>query len=239
MRYFIKKGLLITLSLCLLLWMVGCEKDSVLPENSVTPINETASEQQEGEQPTGDAQKESVKSQEKSSEESADESSSNVEKAPPVSYDTNETANANSDDEKLETAVDTSEKQKEEKPENPKEEKQDPAPAPEPVNEVIVSIQGLNQPILANIPVTITSNETVISATIKLLKAKKIQYSITGSGATTYVESINNLYEFDHGPLSGWTVKKNGVLISRSSGSESVSNGDTIEWVYTTDYTEE
>ncbi|WP_181406424.1 DUF4430 domain-containing protein [Terrilactibacillus laevilacticus] len=86
----------------------------------------------------------------------------------------------------------------------------------------------------ANVP--INEKMTLITATVKYLKEKHIQYSVTGSGSSTYVEGINNLYEFDHGPMSGWMVKKNGTLLSRSSGAVTVSNGDSITWIYTENY---
>jgi hypothetical protein len=44
------------------------------------------------------------------------------------------------------------------------------------------------------------------------------------------------LFEFDHGPLSGWTIKRNGAKLDRSSGAVQVKSGDSIQWIYTSDY---
>ncbi|MEQ6390778.1 DUF4430 domain-containing protein [Bacillaceae bacterium S4-13-58] len=60
---------------------------------------------------------------------------------------------------------------------------------------------------------------------------------IRGSNATAYVEGIDNLYEFDHGALSGWLVKVDGVFITSSSGTYQAKNGQKIEWIYATDIT--
>jgi hypothetical protein len=78
--------------------------------------------------------------------------------------------------------------------------------------------------------------DTVLTMTLNLLKQKGIQYSVRGSGATAYLEGIDNLYEFDDGPLSGWNVILNGKLLSKSAGAMKLTNGDHIVWSYTTDY---
>ncbi|MFC4617186.1 DUF4430 domain-containing protein [Camelliibacillus cellulosilyticus] len=73
-----------------------------------------------------------------------------------------------------------------------------------------------------------------------LLAATRTAFSnvvVRGSGASAYVEGIDGLFEFDDGPMSGWIAKKNGKKITRSAGIVSIANGDTIQWLYTTDYT--
>lgn len=76
----------------------------------------------------------------------------------------------------------------------------------------------------------------MLDATLHILKERGIQYSVRGSGSSAYVEGINNLYEFDDGPLSGWLAKKNGKSIKQSAGVTSVNDGDAIQWIYTTNY---
>ncbi|MED1204323.1 DUF4430 domain-containing protein [Heyndrickxia acidicola] len=78
--------------------------------------------------------------------------------------------------------------------------------------------------------------DTVLTMTLNLLKQKGIQYSVRGSGATAYVEGIDNLYEFDDGPTSGWNIYVNGKLLSESAGAMKLSKGDHIVWSYTADY---
>ncbi|MBO1005542.1 DUF4430 domain-containing protein [Pseudogracilibacillus auburnensis] len=86
---------------------------------------------------------------------------------------------------------------------------------------------------LAATTVTINEGDTVLDASLKT--GISIDYS--GSGSTAYIKGINGLNEFDEGPLSGWLVKVDGSLINRSAGNYKVTDKQTIEWVYTTDYT--
>ena len=52
---------------------------------------------------------------------------------------------------------------------------------------------------------------------------------------SAYVEAINNLYEFDVGPLSGWMYSVNGWFPNFGASRYLLSDGDVIEWVYTVD----
>jgi hypothetical protein len=52
---------------------------------------------------------------------------------------------------------------------------------------------------------------------------------------SAYVEAINNLYEFDVGPLSGWMYRVNGWFPNFGASGYFLSPGDEIEWLYTVD----
>ena len=52
---------------------------------------------------------------------------------------------------------------------------------------------------------------------------------------SAYVEAINNLYEFDVGPLSGWMYSVDGWFPNFGASRYLLSDGDVIEWVYTVD----
>jgi len=52
---------------------------------------------------------------------------------------------------------------------------------------------------------------------------------------SAYVEAINNLYEFDAGPLSGWMYSVNSVFPNYGSSRYILSNGDVVEWLFTVD----
>jgi len=52
---------------------------------------------------------------------------------------------------------------------------------------------------------------------------------------SAYVEAINNLYEFDAGPLSGWMYKVNGESPGVGASLYILQPGDIIEWMYTVD----
>ncbi|MBQ9471715.1 MAG: DUF4430 domain-containing protein, partial [Ruminococcus sp.] len=56
----------------------------------------------------------------------------------------------------------------------------------------------------------------------------------TGAQGAAYIAGINYLYEFDYGDLSGWMYRVNGVLPEVGCQSYTVSDGDEIEWLYTT-----
>jgi len=115
-----------------------------------------------------------------------------------------------------------------------------PASRPEPA--VTVSVIGLDdhgktKVFLPPSKIGIGSKDTVFTATIRIPKENNIPYEASGSGASAYVIEINDLEEFDYGPLSGWLYKKNGVIVNRGAGSEPVKNGDEIVWFYTKDFT--
>lgn len=52
---------------------------------------------------------------------------------------------------------------------------------------------------------------------------------------SAYVEAINNLYEFDVGPLSGWMYRVNGWFPNFGASRYLLSPGDEIQWLFTTD----
>jgi len=52
---------------------------------------------------------------------------------------------------------------------------------------------------------------------------------------SAYVEAINNLYEFDVGPLSGWMYSVNGWFPNFGASRYLLSEGDVIEWIFTVD----
>ena len=52
---------------------------------------------------------------------------------------------------------------------------------------------------------------------------------------STYIQGINNLYEFDVGNESGWMYKVNGWFPNYGCSRYQVEDGDVICWVYTCD----
>jgi hypothetical protein len=51
-------------------------------------------------------------------------------------------------------------------------------------------------------------------------------------GLTAYVKGIDNLYEFDKGPESGWIYFINGERATQSAGVYKPAEGDSIVWQY-------
>lgn len=107
-----------------------------------------------------------------------------------------------------------------------------PAPAA-PAATATISIKGPKDAgmILGATSVELKDGDTVLDILLKAT-GKKIFVDYEGSGATAYVAGIDNYYEFDYGPNSGWTCKKNGATIDRSAGVVKVAKGDRIEWIY-------
>lgn len=48
-----------------------------------------------------------------------------------------------------------------------------------------------------------------------------------------YIRGIADLYQFDRGPLSGWTYTVNGISPSVGCDTYRLSPGDVVEWIYT------
>lgn len=89
--------------------------------------------------------------------------------------------------------------------------------------------------ILSPIQVEYEPGETVLDVLKNITKEKRIQMEYRGRGGAAYIEGIQNLYEFDKGPKSGWMYKMNGAFMKRSAGAVEVKAGDQIEWLYTLD----
>lgn len=86
-------------------------------------------------------------------------------------------------------------------------------------------------------PVTVTFNEgeSVFDVLKQVCKDNKIQleFSFTPIYNSSYIEGINNLYEFDCGSLSGWMYEVNEWFPNYGCSRYEVKNGDVIEWHFT------
>jgi hypothetical protein len=106
-----------------------------------------------------------------------------------------------------------------------------------PQSTVSIQIVGDKQhsAILSAQSVPFKDGDTVLDIITRCLKGKSIQYEYSGALATAYVKGIDNLYEFDDGPRSGWMFKVNGRFGDKSAGGYPVKAGDSIVWLYTID----
>ncbi|MDQ0229627.1 DUF4430 domain-containing protein [Metabacillus malikii] len=231
--------------------------DTKEPEaNSNSDAQDTTNSIEENTGPKNKSQEQTVAT----SEDSSSESETNVNKAtahketnksqatPSTNKEAKATSTAKTEQEKQTNQPTTSPPPNKKEVSQPTESKETeapkqkaPAPAPkeEPKQTVTVQIVGDSGTILPSTKVELKDNQTVLDVTLSILKQKGIPISVRGSGATAYVEGINNLFEFDRGPYSGWTVKLNGSMIPKSSGVVKVKNGDTVQWRYTTNYLED
>ena len=98
----------------------------------------------------------------------------------------------------------------------------------EPSEEQIhVTITGINENFY-NSDMPLKEGATAFS----ILSETGLSYKKTGFGSATYVRAINGLAEKDHGPLSGWMYKVNGVAPNISAGSYKLKKGDQVVWYY-------
>ncbi|GGN60871.1 DUF4430 domain-containing protein [Oceanobacillus indicireducens] len=138
------------------------------------------------------------------------------------------------------TNTNTPSQPKNEQPNSNPKPKEEAKPAPKTTAFVSVESPGdLNGPNLAPTEVEITDGETALAATLRALNSKGISVDYTGSGATAYVKSIGGLGEFDAGPLSGWNVFVEGIMIPRSADAYEIFDGYKVHWRYTKNYLED
>ncbi len=82
---------------------------------------------------------------------------------------------------------------------------------------------------------TAAEGDTVYDVLMQAIRAEHIPLDNRGAKGAAYIAGINALYEFDYGELSGWMYRVNGVFPDVGCESYHVSDGDKIEWLYTTD----
>ncbi|MCL2062445.1 MAG: DUF4430 domain-containing protein [Firmicutes bacterium] len=82
--------------------------------------------------------------------------------------------------------------------------------------------------ILSDESIEITKKTSVLTLLRENLQQQRIQFDISGG----YVRAINNLYEKQCGPFSGWVYYINGSLASSGASSYAVRADDVIEWRY-------
>ncbi len=155
--------------------------------------------------------------------------------------------NDKDDKEELEENVDSDkEKQQDSTPDKPISNKSDKPEdeKPTPLNEVkdnnpsvSISIIGPEDvgTILETTEVDLEEGDTVLDILKQVTKENNIQMEYGGKKSSVYIKGIDNIYEFDKGPESGWILRVNGETISSSSGSYKLNDGDKIEWLYTID----
>ncbi len=112
-------------------------------------------------------------------------------------------------------------------------EKQDQEEIPE--ETISLSVEGPEDDIIySNDNYELTNNSmTALEILQKLQKNEIIRFEYQGSGSTAYLKGIDNYYEFDFGPLSGWMIEKNGEFPLKSIGKLKVNPGDSIRFIYT------
>ena len=92
--------------------------------------------------------------------------------------------------------------------------------------------------LLAPAAVEFAEGESVFDVLKRVCRENKIhmEFSETPLYQSAYVEGIGNLYEFDCGEGSGWMYRVNGEFPNVGCSRYALTNGDTVEWVYTCDF---
>lgn len=83
--------------------------------------------------------------------------------------------------------------------------------------------------------VEIYEGDTAYSVLCRAAARKQINVSSRGGAQSLYVYGISTLYEFDFGELSGWVYRVNGKAPNVSAAEYVLSDGDSIQWLYTCD----
>lgn len=81
---------------------------------------------------------------------------------------------------------------------------------------------------LASTSVTLKRGASAYDA----LRATGLSVNARSTVYGVYVAAIGGFAEFDHGDGSGWTYYVNGVFADRSAGAWTLSDGDSVSWVY-------
>lgn len=91
--------------------------------------------------------------------------------------------------------------------------------------------------VLAAKEVEFYEGESVFDVLLRETRANKIHMEFVAAPIynSKYIEDINNLYEFDCGPLSGWHYRVNGWYPNYGCSRYMLSDGDVVEWRYTCD----
>lgn len=90
--------------------------------------------------------------------------------------------------------------------------------------------------IILSMTAAFSEGESVFDLLLREMKNAAIHFEFvkTVSGSA-YIEGINNIYEFDCGPLSGWMYKVNGWFPNYGCSGYQLKDGDVVELIYTCD----
>lgn len=87
--------------------------------------------------------------------------------------------------------------------------------------------------ILDSTQYAIAEGDTAYDILIQAAREHSIHVDAKGAPGMRYITAIGYIYEFDHGELSGWAYRINGQQPSVGCEEYTLSDGDSIEWLYT------
>lgn len=83
--------------------------------------------------------------------------------------------------------------------------------------------------LISETDVILYDGDTVLDVLKRICKTEKISLDVAGG----YVSGISGIYEFDHGPMSGWIYTVNGNMLSCGCDEYTLSDGDKVVFSYT------
>ena len=105
-----------------------------------------------------------------------------------------------------------------------------------PEDYIVLEIYGKDgDVIIESIKVKYKKNLSVADISREVCRYKKIPIIFAGIGSISYVQGINNLFEFEYGSQSGWLYAVNREYQGGGCGSYILNGGDYVEWRYTLD----
>lgn len=87
-------------------------------------------------------------------------------------------------------------------------------------------------------PISPQEGDTAFSVLVRAGQEHDIPVVFSGTKKTACIKGINNPFEFDSGPQSGWIFKVNGIQSDQSSGVYIVSANDEIGWIFVDSFKE-
>jgi hypothetical protein len=104
---------------------------------------------------------------------------------------------------------------------------------------ITISVLGKEKEIIVSEQIVYKEEYTVYDVLKEITKKNKIQMETKGLGDLIYVSGIDNLYELEEGPLSGWMFKVNEKIPSVGIGGYKLEPGDNILVYYVLDFGKE
>jgi hypothetical protein len=104
---------------------------------------------------------------------------------------------------------------------------------------VSVNIYGKDKETIISDSFEFEEGDTAFDALKAVTRKNKIQMETKGLSDMVYISGVNNLYELDEGPQSGWLYKVNGEMPEVGVNSYKLKNEDNIELIYILDFGKE
>jgi len=87
------------------------------------------------------------------------------------------------------------------------------------------------------VSVSFSPGASAFDVLLDYAKTASIPVDYSGSGTLAYIQGINNLYEFDDGPESGWLYSVNDAYPATGCGAYAINDGDKLVFLYVTEKT--